>query len=175
MSGGGERDDGERPRRSWAEIDRLRDRPRTRREERAPRGPAATARAQAATQQYLHEIDRKLFAKRGARGGAEGARLAEAVRAALGTPGLTDACRAYLDALGPPGDPALLAAFLDARDRGLQLAALAALAEGVGAGRIAPGAGLRAQLRTLAEGLDDALAEAAEDVLAAADGPARVP
>jgi hypothetical protein len=163
---GGDRDDGERPKRSWAEIDRLRDRPRERRDERAPRGPAATARARDATAQYLKGIDQQLFAKR-APGGAAGAKLAEAVRAALGTPGLTDACRAYLDALGPPGDPALLAAFLDARDRALQLGALAALADGVGAGRIALGSGLRAQLRTLAEGLDDALAEAAEAVLAA--------
>jgi hypothetical protein len=159
-------DDHDRPKRSWAEIDRQRDRPRARRDERAPRGPAATARARAATQQYLHEIDRKLFAK-GSPGGAAGAQHAAAVRAAQGTPGLTDACRAYLEALGPPGDPGLLAAFLDARDRDIQLAALAALAEGIGAGRIAPSAGLRAQLRTLAEGLDDALAEAAEAALAA--------
>lgn len=163
---GDRRDDGERPRRSWAEIDRLRDRPRARRDAGAARGPAASARAQAATRQYLGELDRKLFA-RGARGGAQGARLADAVRAAQGTPGLADACRAYLDALGAPAEPDLLAAFLDARARDVQRAALAALAEGVGAGRIALGAGLRAQLRTFAEGLDDELAEAAEAVLAA--------
>jgi len=137
VSGDGGRGDGERPKRSWAEM-----------------------------QQYLQELDRKLFAK-GAPGGAEGARLAAAVRAAQGTPGLTDACRAYLDAVGPPADAGLIAAFLDARERSVQLAALAALGEGVGAGRIALGAGLRAQLRTLAEGLDDELAEAAEAALAA--------
>lgn len=159
-------DDRERPRRSWAEIDRLRDRPRARRDERAPRGPAESARARAAAQQYLHEVDRALFA-RGAPGGAAGARLAAAVRAAHGTPGLADACRAYLEALGPPEDAGLLAAFLDARDREVQLAALGALADGIAAGRIAPSAGLRAQLRSLAQGLDDALAEAAEAALAA--------
>ena len=164
MSGDDDRE-GERPKRSWAEIDRLRDRPRARRDERAPRGPAATARARAATKQYLGELDQKLFAK-GAPGGAEGARLAAAVHAAQGTAGLTDACRAYLDAVGPPSEPALLAAFLDARERGVQLAALAAIGAGVGAGRLALSPGLRAQLRTLAEGLDDELAEAAEAALA---------
>jgi len=166
VSGGDDRDGGERPKRSWAEIDRLRDRPRARRDERAPRGPAATARARAATKQYLEELDQKLFAK-GAPGGAEGARLAAAVRAAQGTAGLTDACRAYLDAVGPPADPALLAAFLDTGARDLQLAALAAVAEGSGAGRLALGPGLRARLRSLAQGLDDGLAEAAEAALEA--------
>jgi hypothetical protein len=164
VSGGdGERESGERPKRSWAEIDRLRDRPRARRDERAPRGPAATARAQAATKQYLAQLDERLFAK-GTPGGAAGARLAEAVRAAQGSAGLTDACRAYLDALGPPADPALLAAFLDTGERALQLAALAALAA---PGRTALGAGLRSRLRSLAEGLDDELAEAAEAALGA--------
>lgn len=165
MSGGDDdRGAGERPKRSWAEIDRLRDRPRGRRDERAPRGPAATARARAATQEYLKELDQKLFAK-GAPGGAEGARLAAAVRAAQGTAGLADACRAYLDAVGPPRAPALLAAFLDTGERALQLAALAAVAEEIGADRLALTPGLRAQLRSLAEGLDDELAEAAEAAL----------
>src|SRR5690606_8625829 len=100
VSGGGD-DRDERPRLSWSEIDRLRDRPRARRDERTPRGPAATARARAATRQYLASIDEKLFAK-GAPGGARGAQLAAAVRAAQGTPGLADACRAYLEALGAP-------------------------------------------------------------------------
>jgi hypothetical protein len=167
VSGGDDdRDAGERPRRSGAEIDRLRDRPRARRDERAPRGPAATARAQAATKQYLAELDQKLFAK-GAPGGAAGARLAAAVRAAQGSAALVDACRAYLDALGPPADPALLAAFLDSGERALQRAALGALAGEGGGERVALTPGLRSRLRSLAEGLDDELAEAAEAALAA--------
>jgi hypothetical protein len=161
---GGDRDDGDRPRRSWAEIDRMRDRPRARRDEHAPRG-SGDPLSRAAAQQYLKKLDRNLFA-RGGKG--DGERLAAAVRAALGTPGLTDACRAYLDALGPPEEPALLAAFLDARDAAIQLAALGAIEAGLAAGRLALGSGLRAQLRTLAEGLDDALAEAAEAALAKA-------
>jgi hypothetical protein len=161
MSGGG--DDGERPRRSWSEIDRLRDQPRARRDDAAARGSGDALRGRAAAQQYLRKVERGLFGKKG----GEPERLAAAVRDALGTPALADACRAYLDALGPPADPALLSAFLDAPDRALQLAALEAIAERAAAGRLALGAGLRAQLRTLAAGSDDALAEAADAALAA--------
>lgn len=156
----------ERPRRSWAEIDRLRDSPRARRDSRTARDPADPHRARDAAQQYLKKLDQQLFAKR-PQGGGEAERLAAAVRGALGTPALTDACRAYLDAAGPPADPTLLAAFLDARERSVQRAALEALRAGLAAGRLALTGGLRAQLRTLAEGLDDELAEAAESALAA--------
>lgn len=158
---GDERD--ERPRRSWSEIDRARDRPRRRDEAPRPRGPAAAARAQAATRQYLAAVERQLFARPGAPASPAGARLAAAVRAAVGTPALDDACRAYLEQVGPPAEPALASAFLDARDRALRLAALRALAGAPPAGAF--GAGLRAQLRMLADGLDDELAEAAEAVL----------
>lgn len=159
-------DRGERPKRSWAEIDRLRDKPRARRDPRTARDPADTPRARDAAQQYLKKLDQQLFAK-GTPAGSDAARLATAVREALGTPGLTDACRAYLDALGPPTDAALLAAFLDARERGVQLAALGALRDGLAAGRLGLSAGLRAQLRRISEGLDDELAETAQNALAA--------
>lgn len=164
MSREDERD--ERPKRSWAEIDRLRDKPRARRDRSAARDPADTPRARDAAQQYLKKLDQQLFA-RDARGGSDAARLAAAVREALGTAGLTDACRAYLDALGPPTDAALLAAFLDARERSVQMAALGGLRDGLAAGRLTLTGGLRAQLRTLSEGLDDELAEAAEAALEA--------
>jgi len=156
----------ERPKRSWAEIDRLRDKPRARRDSQTARDPADTPRARDAAQQYLKKLDQQLFAK-GKTAGSEAEGLAKAVREALGTPGLTDACRAYLDALGPPADAALLAAFLDARERGVQLAALEALRDGLTAGRLGLTAGLRAQLRSLSGGSDDELAELAEFALAA--------
>jgi hypothetical protein len=165
---GDDRED--RPRRSWSEIDKLRDKPRERRDERRPRGAAAEALSRQAAQQYPKKLDTHLYAKGGK--GTAGERHAAAVRAAHGTPALTDACRAHLEALGAPADAQLLAAFLDARDRDVQLAALRAIAEQVRAGALALGAGLRAQLRTLARGLDDAVAEAAEDALAASgDAP----
>ena len=157
-------DDEERPRRSWSEIDKLRDKPRPRSDERRPRGAAAEARSRAATQQYLKKLDGHLFAKGRGRE-ASGGEPASAIRAALGTEGLADACRAYLRELGPPSDPGLLAAFLDASDRELQLVGLRALGERRRRGELALTVGLRAQLRTLAEGLDDELAEAAEDAL----------
>lgn len=163
----GRNDDGdrdERPKLSWSELDKRRDKPRSRTPERGPRGAAAEARARGATKAYLAKLDGQLFGK--GKRGSPGAKHADAVRAALGTPGLTDACRAHLAEVGPPRDAGLIGAFLDARDAEVQLAALAALAEEVAAGRLAPTAGLRSQLRVLAAGLDDALAEAAEAILA---------
>ncbi|RIL02608.1 MAG: hypothetical protein DCC71_16145 [Proteobacteria bacterium] len=157
---------GERPRLSWSELDRRRDKPRSATPERRPRGAAAEARSRSATQSYLKKLDSQLFGK-GGQGGRDGgaAKLAAAVRDALGTAALADACRAYLAQCGPPRDAALLAAFLDARDRDVQLAALGALEEEMRADRIAPSAGLRSQLRVLAEGSDDELAERAENLL----------
>ena len=166
MSGRDDEDErGERPKLSWSELDKRRDKPRSRTPERGPRGAAAEARARSATQSYLAKLDGQLFSK-GAKGGAAGAKLASAVRDALGTPALTEACRSYLEQFGPPRDAALIAAFLDASDPAIQRAALASLADEVGARRLALTSGLRSQLRRLAEGPDDALAESAETLLA---------
>ena len=162
MSGRDDEDRGERPKLSWSELDKRRDKPRSHTSERRPRGAAAEARAASATQSYLKKLDQQLFAK-GGKGATPRGRLADAVRDALGTPGLDDACRAYLAEVGPPADAALVAAFLDARDREIRLAALGALA---GEGRVALTSGLRSQLRVLAEGADDELAERAEEILA---------
>jgi hypothetical protein len=160
------RDDGrddrdERPRRSWREIDRLRDRPSERRD--ALSRPAESQRSAAATQQYLRKLH-GLF--REDEGGAEGQRLAEAVRAAHGTPDLAAACRAYLDALGPPRDAALAALFLDCGDVGSVRTALEALAEGVRSGALRVAPGMRSQLRLLSESPDDDVAGLAEEMLA---------
>jgi hypothetical protein len=159
VTGGRDDDRDERPRKSWREIDRARDGSGHRPEERRPRGAAAEARSQRATAEYLKQIDGIFSADQG---GAEGERLAEAVREAHGTPELAPACAAYRDAVGFPGDPALLALFLDSGDRGLVVGALRALgvlgAEGLSGG-------LRSQLRMLADDPDDEIAEAAEDAL----------
>lgn len=161
MTGRDDDDRGERPKLSWSELDKRRDKPRSRTPERAPRGPAAEARARTATKSYLAKLDGQLFAKKG----PAGSKLADAVRDALGTPGLTDACRSYLAEVGAPRDAALIAAFLDAGDTELQRIALAALAEEVAARRTTPTAGLRSQLRVLASGPDDELALRAEEIL----------
>lgn len=157
-----DRGDGDRPKLSWRERDAMRGRSsHARRDE--PRGSIQDPRSRSATQQYLKQID-GLFSS--APGGAEGERLAKAIRDAHGTPGLADACRAYRDAIGLPGDAGLLALFLDAREPELVVAALEALAAAREAGRLQATSGLRTQLRLLAQDPDDAVAEGAEDLLA---------
>jgi hypothetical protein len=164
MSRDDERDRSERPRRSWREIDQLRNRSRhVDSGERRPRGEAAQARAGAATKQYVKGLDR-LFSK--TQGGADAERLAKTLRAAHGTPGFADACRSYRDVLGIPADPVLLQLFLDARDRALVLEALRALEAACEEGRLSPSSGLRSQLRLLSQEPDDEVAEAAEGLLA---------
>ena len=158
------RDDDERPRLSWSEIDKRRDRPGRRDEgERRPRGAAAEARSRAAAQTYLAKLDTALFAK--GPGGAAGEPLARAVREAHGSSRLADACAAYLAALGPPKGADLASLFLDASRRELVLAGLEGLAALRTSGGFAPGRALRSQLRLCAEGPDDEIASAAEALL----------
>ena len=152
----------DRDKKSFSELDRRRREGRSRPEERRPASPAQQARLEAAKKQYLKQID-GLFAK--GKGGAEGERLAAAVREARGTPGLAAACRAYRDAVGVPSDAALIACFLDADDAELALAALEALRAAREQGSLSLGSGLRTQLRMLAESPDDAVASAAEELL----------
>ena len=164
---GNERDgDGERPKLSWSEIDKRRDKPRTRADrEQRPRGAAAEARARDAAQQYLKQKGGTLFAKHGA--GGRGEALARDVRDAHGTPGFADACRAYLRELGPPKEASLCSRFLDTRDAELVLAGLRGLEGLRDAGQLTASAGLRSQLRTLADDANDEVASAAEALLRA--------
>lgn len=154
-------DDRERPRRSWREIDQMRDRARSSGDR--PRGRAAEERTQAASKQYLKQLD-GMFSR--GRGGPEGERLARAMRAAHGTPGLADACRAYRDALGAPSDASLASLFLDSGEAALVLEGIGALRAAQQDGRLGGSRGLRSQLRLLAQDSDDAVAEAAEELLA---------
>ena len=153
----------DRDKKSFSERDRMRREGRGRTEERRPTSPAQQARLDAAKKQYLKQID-GIFAK--GEGGAQGERLAEAVREARGTPALAAACRVYRDAVGMPGDAALLACFLDAGDPELAVAGMEALAAARAEGGLTLTPGLRTQLRMLAESPDDAVASAAEDLLA---------
>lgn len=155
-----DRDD--RPKLSWRERDARKNRSSHASSHEPPRD---RPRSRAATQQYLRKVD-LLFSK--TPGGPEVERLTHTLRDALGTPGLAEACRAYRDALGMPEDPALLAHYLDAGDRELVLAGLAGLVSAREAGRLdRPASGLRSQLRMLASGSDDEIAEAAEELLGA--------
>jgi hypothetical protein len=160
----GDRDDKpgwtEREKLSFSELDRRR---RERRDGRdpAPRGEQARQRSEAATRQYLKEID-GLF-KGPQAGDAE--RLAADMRAAHGSGRLAEACRAYRDAVGVPDDPGLLSLFFDAGDPELAVEALGALRRRQEAGGSPLSAGLRTQVRMLSQDADDRVAEAAEELL----------
>ena len=151
----------DREKKSFSELDRLR------RERRGPAegrstSPAQSARVEAAKKQYVKSLD-AIFSK--GKGGAEGERLADAVREARGTPELAAACRAYRDGVGPPADAVLIACFLEAGEREIVLAGLESLRNVREAGRVELGSGLRTQLRMLAQDSDDAVASLAEEVL----------
>jgi hypothetical protein len=152
--------DGEK--KSFAELDRQR-REGGSGAPREPRSPAARERSAAASKQYLKEID-GLFA-----GGDKAARekLASAMRDAHGTPGLAEACRAYLAAVGPPAEPSLISLFLDSGVLELVLQGYDALRAAGEQGTITLSGSLRSQLRILAEDPDDAVAEGAEELLEA--------
>jgi hypothetical protein len=150
----------DREKKSFSELDRQR---RERRDggERRPAGTRGRAREQAATKQYLKQVD-SLFS--GGRG-AELEKLAAAMREARGTPELAAACRAFRDAAGPPTDPRDISCFLDSGDNELVLVGLEAMRAGAEAGTLEIAAGLRTQLRMLAQDSDDAVAETAEELL----------
>jgi hypothetical protein len=149
----------DRDKKSFSELDRQR-RERRDRGDAPPASPGAQRRAAAAAKQYVKQLD-GLFAP--GKGGAAGEKLAQAVQSARGTPGLDAACRAYLEALGPPADARLVACFLDSTDAAIAGAGLVGARALVEAGS-AP-AGLRTQLRLLAEHPDDAVAGEAEALL----------
>jgi len=151
----------DRDKKSFSERDRERRERRSPEERRAQR-PAQQAQVAAAKKQYLQQID-GFFAK--GKGGAEGDRLALAVRDARGTPGLAAACRAYRDVAGAPSDAGLLACFLDAGEADVVLVGLEALRAARAGGSLQGTPGLRTQLRMLAQDPDDDVASAAEDLL----------
>ncbi len=153
--------------RSWSEIDRMRDGSRPR-DERRPRGAAAQARAKGATEQYLKSLDDKLFAKGGV-GGAEADVLAKAVLDGRGSPEFDSHCSAYLAAVPEPTDLDLIAVLLDARGAETRVAALRALEAALDRGA-EPSRALRRAVRSASEDFDDAVAYAAEDVLAKISG-----
>ena len=150
----------DREKRSFSELDRLR-RERRSSGERRPQGKAAQERAQAATKQYMKEID-GIFSK-GSKADLE--RITTAMRDAHGTPGLADACRAYHQMAGLPDEPPLISLFLDTGEPELILVGFEALRIGHENGTVKVTGGLRSQLRILSEDANDAVAEGAEELL----------
>lgn len=150
----------DREKRSFSELDRLR-RERRSSGERRPQGKAAQERAQAATKQYMKEID-GLFSQGNK---AELERITTAMRDAHGTPGLADACRVYHQTVGLPDEAPLISLFLDTGDPEMILVGLEALRIGHENGTVKVTSGLRSQLRILSEDADDEVAEVAEELL----------
>jgi hypothetical protein len=151
----------DREKKSFSVLDRMR-RERGSQGEARPRSPAGQARAGAAAKQYLKHVD-ALFSSE--RKGSEGEKRVREMLDARGTPGLADACRAYHELLGLPSELRHASCFLDSGDRDLVLVGLAALRALHEAGSLKASAGLRSQLRLLAEDPDDELAEGAEEIL----------
>ncbi len=150
----------DRDKKSFSERDRAR------REGRgdAPRGPRAAEAEKRATQEALSQAD-ALFSSGKV---AERKKLGAALLEARGTPGLADACRAYRDVVGPPNEPRHVSCFLDCEAPDVLLAGLEGLGVGLRAGEMELSAGLRTQLRMLANHADDAVADEAEFLL---EGP----
>ncbi len=150
----------EREKKSFSELDRMRREGRSG-GERRPRSAAAQERATQATKQYVKQIDGTFSSGKG----EQREKLAQAMRDARGTPGLADACRAYRDAVGLPADARHISCFLDSADRELVVNGLEALRQAHEAADFEMTAGLRTQLRMLAEDPDDEVAERSEDLI----------
>jgi hypothetical protein len=150
----------EREKKSFSELDRMRREGRSGGEPR-PRSPAAQERATQTTKQYVKKID-GVFSSGKA---VEREKLAQAMRDARGTPKLAAACRAYREAVGLPADARHISCFLDTGDRELVVNGLEALRQAHEAGDFERTAGLRSQLRMLAEDPDDEVAETAEELI----------
>jgi len=146
---------------SWKEIDARRDGARSG-GDRGPRGGAAKERSEAATKQYLSELD-KLFST--SQGGAQGEALAKAVRDAHGSSELDEACRAFRDEVGMPRDLDLLSIFLDCKQKDLVIAALEAILVMQKNTEGDLPRGILSQLRVLAQSFENDVAEIAEEVL----------
>lgn len=147
---------------SYSERDRMR-----REGGGGPRGHRESRAVEAErSRQALEQAD-ALFS--GEKGGDEGKALADAVRAAHGTPGLAEACQAYMAALGAPSSTELASIFLDAGDKAISVAVLDALLKAKDLasekGEWTLTGGLKRQLRILAEDFDDDLASRAEDLI----------
>ncbi len=148
--------------RSWAEIDQLRDGSRRGDRER-PRNEASQMRTEQATQTYLKEID-KLFSSTGR--SAEADALVKRLRDAHGTPELAEVCRTFRDEVGLPRETALLSIFLDCNEAELVVDALSTLLMLLEQEEIELGKGVLSQLRVLSQDFDNSIAEVAEDILA---------
>lgn len=154
----------DRPKLSWAEIDKRRDGSSRGRDQgdRRPRGKAEEARDREVKDDALEKAD-ALFSLE--KGGHEGEGLGKAMRDAHGSPAFLDSCREYREGVGMPTDPALLSLFLDTGEPDFMVAALESLLALQAAGEVEFGSGLKSQIRTLAGDFNNDVAELAEELV----------
>ncbi len=162
-----ERDDDDKPKRSWREIDALRDKS-SQREQTAPRGDrpfGGGKRGEARQKTYRSQLDRlfdaggigKLVAQTEKQGAAaspgEDSRLKRlaAVRDAVGAGEITRAIDTYLKAFPWPDELEFLSAALEHRDQEVVAEALARLQTALAAGKPRRSATLAGRLRALEE------------------------
>lgn len=149
----------ERPKLTFAELDKRRRGENVGRDE--PRGRRAQQEQRRAAADALKQADAVFSAGRGG-----GGHLAQQMRDTHGTSEFGDACRSYLEEIGLPEDPSLLALLLDTGERDVVVAALERLLETKNAGSLEIGSGLRSQLRVLEQDRDDTIAGISEELLA---------
>ena len=147
--------------RSWKEIDQMRDGTHRGEHER-PRNAAAQERSEQATQTYLKEID-KLFTSTGR--SAEAEALVKSLRDAHGTSELPEVCRTFRDQLGMPREAVLLSIFLDSNEPEFVIPALETLGVLLSSNEVELSKGIQSQLRVLAQDFNNDIAEIAEEIL----------
>lgn len=147
--------------RSWKEIDRMRN-GSSRADHERSRDSAAVARSGAATQTYLKKID-KLFTSSGKSPEAEA--WVKRLRDAHGSADLAETCRAFRAELGMPREIELLTIFLDCNEAELVVDALETVLALMEQSELELGKGVQSQLRVLAQDFNNDIAELAEDIL----------
>lgn len=147
---------------SYSERDRLR-RDRAAGHDRPPQGAGGRRQQEGQREAALKQAE-SVFSEEGV--GTRGDELAKVIRAAHGTAELPEACHAFVEEVGLPKSVDLLQIFIDTSDATLMVPALEALVARKEAGELDLSAGLKSQLRTLAEDPDDDIAGLSEDLLA---------
>ncbi|MEE3331717.1 MAG: hypothetical protein VX246_12675 [Myxococcota bacterium] len=157
--------DGDRPKLSYSERDKLRREGPGPGGDKRPRGRWAEAQERRASDGYKKHLETMFSSDQG---GQRGEELAGKMRAAHGGEGFLDACRAYCDEVGFPADTELICMVLDTAEPELVIGMLEVVLEGVQAGVLDLSKGLRRQVTTLAEDFNSGIADVAEEIL---DGP----
>jgi len=157
----------DRPRKSWRERDRQKDRSQHRREE--PSAGVSSRRREQSQKSYRARLDRLFDSGRmgrliednaGSDGGAERLKLLKAITTAEGRAAVTAAVDAYLTQYDPPADVEVLAKLLEHRDAQVQLDGMRRLREALSTERPRRTRAIIGQLKLIGDTSDDEQAQA---------------